>query len=101
MGMWADWEKSTGTNRQGWANGQTGDKKRKEVTKMKVFPCMYRKNGINLLYSMCDEMNVDYIVSDMNKRLRRGEEQYNGVSFNGIEFFYAGKPYEEDFSLYD
>mgnify|MGYP006972482309 FL=1 len=62
---------------------------------------MYRKNGENYLYSMCNSMNVNTEINEMNKRLQRGEKQYNGVSFNGIEFFYAGEPYEEDFSLYD
>lgn len=68
---------------------------------MIIYPCMYRKSGINFLYSLCNEVNITDVVADMNKRLRRGEERYNGVSFNGVEFFYVGQPYEEDFSLYD
>lgn len=68
---------------------------------MKVFPCMYCKNGMNLLYSMCNEMNVNDIVADMNKRLQNGEVAYNGLRFEGIEFFYAGEPYNEDMSLWD
>lgn len=68
---------------------------------MIIYPCMYRKNGIDFLHSLCNEVNITDIVADMNKRLRRGEERHNGVSFTGVEFFYVGQPYEEDFSLYD
>jgi hypothetical protein len=62
---------------------------------------MYRQNGKDYLYSMCNKMNVGSVVTDMNKRLQRGEARYNGLSSSNIEFFYAGEPYEENFSLYD
>nr|DAG74425.1 MAG TPA: hypothetical protein [Caudoviricetes sp.] len=68
---------------------------------MTIYPCMYRQNGKDYLYSMCNKMNVNNVVADMNERLQRGETRYNGISFSNIEFFYAGEPYEENFSLYD
>ena len=79
------------------AIGMTG---RKEL-KMKVIPCMYHKNGNNLLYAICHPMNAEATVKKMNERLRNGENEYNGLELNGIEYFYAGEAYNEDFSLYD
>lgn len=68
---------------------------------MKVIPCMYHKNGNNLLYAICHPMNAEATVKEMNERLQNGESKYNGLDLNGIEYFYAGEAYDEDFSLYD
>ena len=70
-------------------------------TKMKVIPCMYHKNGNNLLYVICHPMNIETTVKEMNERLQNGESKYNGLELNGIDYFYAGETYDEDFSLYD
>ena len=70
-------------------------------TKMKVIPCMYHKNGNNLLYVICHPTNVETTVKEMNERLQNGESKYNGLELNGIDYFYAGETYDEDFSLYD
>lgn len=68
---------------------------------MKVIPCMYHKNGNNLLYAICHPMSAEATVKEMNERLQNGESKYNGLELNGIDYFYAGKAYDEDFSLYD
>ena len=68
---------------------------------MKVIPCMYYKNGHALLYAICHPMNAETVVKEMNERLQNGEHKYNGLELNGIDYFYAGEPYDEDFSLYD
>lgn len=68
---------------------------------MKVLPCMYHKNGRNLLYAICHPMNAEATVKKMNERLRNGENEYNGLDLNGIDYFFAGEAYDEDFSLYD
>lgn len=83
--------------KRGCAIGQTGRKERKMI----IYPCMYCKNGINYLYSMCNSMNVSVEAKEMNERLQRGETQYNGLSLVGIDYFYAGEPYKTDMSLYD
>ena len=62
---------------------------------------MYHKNGNNLLYAICHPINAEAMVKKMNERLRNGENEYNGLELNGIEYFYAGEVYDEDFSLYD
>ena len=86
-----------GTKNVGCAIGMTG---RKEL-KMKVIPCMYHKNGNNLLYAICHPMDAEATVKEMNERLQNGEYKYNGLDLNGIDYFFAGKAYDEDFSLYD
>lgn len=68
---------------------------------MKVIPCMYHKNGNNLLYAICHHMSVEATVKEMNGRLQNGESKYNGLELNGIDYFYAGKACDEDFSSYD
>ena len=68
---------------------------------MKVIPCMYHKNSNNLLYAICHPMNAEAMVKKMNERLRNGENEYNGLDLNGIDYFFAGEAYDEDFSLYD
>ena len=68
---------------------------------MKVIPCMYRKNGSDFLYAICHPLRAEVVVGEMNERLQNGERKYNGLDLNGIEYFYAGEAYNEDFSLYD
>lgn len=68
---------------------------------MKVIPCMYHKNGHDWLYAICRSMNAEATVKEMNDRLQNGESKYNGLELNGIDYFYAGEAYDEDFSLYD
>ena len=68
---------------------------------MKVIPCMYHKNGDNLLYTICHPMTAEATVKKMNERLQNGESKYSGLDLNGIDYFYAGEAYDEDFSLYD
>ena len=68
---------------------------------MKVIPCMYRKNGNAFLYAICHPLRAEVVVSEMNERLKNEENKYNGLELNDIEYFYAGKAYDEDFSLYD
>lgn len=68
---------------------------------MKVIPCMYRKNGNDFLYAICHPLRAGVVVSEMNERLQDGENKYNGLELSGIEYFYAGEAYNEDFSLYD
>ena len=68
---------------------------------MKVIPCMYHKNGHNWLYAICHSMNAEATVKEMNERLQNGENRYNGLELNGIDYFYAGEAYDENFSLYD
>ena len=68
---------------------------------MKVIPCMYHKHGNNLLYAICHPMNAEATVKKMNERLRNGENEYNGLDLNGIDYFFAGEAYDENFSLYD
>ena len=46
-------------------------------------------------------MNAEATVEEMNERLRNGENEYNGLDLNGIDYFFAGEAYDEDFSLYD
>lgn len=46
-------------------------------------------------------MNAEATVKEMNERLQNGESRYNGLDLNDIDYFYAGKAYDEDFSLYD
>ena len=86
-----------GSKKCGCAIGMTG---RREL-KMKVIPCMYRKNGNDFLYAICHPLRVEVVVSEMNERLKNEENKYNGLELNGIEYFYAGEAYDEDFSLYD
>ena len=74
---------------------------RKEGVKMKVIPCMYRKNGNDFLYAICHPLRAEVVVSEMNERLQNEEKEYNGIELNGIEYFYAGEAYNEDFSLYN
>lgn len=68
---------------------------------MIIYPCNFKKNGINYMYSMCSKDNVNQIVAEMNERLHNKETGYNGLKFEGIEFFFAGEPYDEDMSLWD
>lgn len=68
---------------------------------MKVIPCIYRKNGNDFLYAICHPLRAEVVVNEMNERLQNGENEYNGLELNGIEYFYAGEAYDEDFSLYD
>ena len=68
---------------------------------MKVIPCMYHQNGNNLLYAICHPMNAKAMVKKMNERLSNGENEYNGLDLNGIDCFFAGEAYDEDFSLYN
>ena len=62
---------------------------------------MYHKNGDNLLYAICHPLNAEAIVKEMNERLQNGENKYNGLELNGIDCFYVGEAYDEDFSLCD
>lgn len=64
---------------------------------MTIYPCMYRQNGKDYLYSMCNKMNVGSVVTDMNKRLQRGEARYNGLSFSNIEFSMLANPMKKIF----
>lgn len=68
---------------------------------MIIYPCMCHKDGMNLLFSMCNSMNVNAIVDEMNEQLAHGVKNYKGFSLAGIEYFYAGEPYKTDMSLYD
>lgn len=68
---------------------------------MKVIPCMYHENGHNWLYAICHPMNAEATVKEMNERLQNGESKYNGLELNGIDYFFTGETYDEDFSLYD
>ena len=68
---------------------------------MKVIPCMYHKNGNDFLYAICHPMTAEATIKKMNERLKNGENKYNGLELNGIDYFYADEAYDEDFSLYD
>ena len=68
---------------------------------MKVIPCMYHKNDNDFLYAICHPMTAEATIKKMNERLKNGENKYNGLELNGIDYFYAGEAYDEDFSLYD
>lgn len=53
---------------------------------MTIYPCMYRQNGKDYLYSMCNKMNVNNVVVDMNERLHSAEKHaimvYHSVILN-------------------